>query len=172
MEKGYVQIYTGNGKGKSTAAIGLALRAAGSGIKVLIGQFVKSMKYAEIRLIESRIPEIETQLLGEGCFIRRAPSEADRLAAESGLAHLKEKMCSGKYDLIILDEVGIALHYQLLTCEALLAFLDARPSHVELVLTGRYIPQEILDHADLITEMREVRHYYSQGVEARDGIER
>lgn len=173
MEKGYLQIYTGDGKGKTTAALGLALRAAGAGLRVYIGQFVKDMKYHEVQLIEQALPQIVVEQLGRGCFIDRPPDEKDRQAALEGLDHVRRLMESGRYDLMILDELSIAIVCGLMTEEQALGLLDARPDSLELVLTGRYMPQSLLDRADLITEMKEVRHYYAaQGLLARDGIER
>ena len=173
MEKGYLQIYTGDGKGKTTAAMGLALRAAGAGLRVYIGQFVKDMKYHEVQLIERALPQIVVEQLGRGCFIDRPPDEKDRHAALAGLDHARRLMESGRYDLMILDEFSIAIVCGLITEEQALDLLDDRPASLELVLTGRYMPQSLLDRADLVTEMKEIRHYYAvQGLLARDGIER
>lgn len=173
MKKGYVQVYTGNGKGKTTASIGQALRAAGAGLKVYIGQYVKTMKYSEVKLIEERIPEIEVEQLGfDGCIINRAPNADEIKAARDGLAHAKEKMVSGLYDMIVLDEITIAHHFKMIDTEELLNFISAKPEGVELIITGRYAPAEVIEKADLVTNMDEVKHYYEVGVEARDGIER
>ncbi len=169
--KGYTQIYTGNGKGKSTAAFGLALRAAGAGKKVFIGQFVKGRPYAEIKAFRSFLPDIELEQFGRGCFIVRKPGAEDRAAAIKGLEKVQALVASGNYDLVILDEVNIALHYKLIPEEAVVQILNNKPAHVELVLTGRYAPKALIDMADLVTEMKEIRHYYSKGVEAREGIE-
>ena len=171
--EGMIQIYTGNGKGKTTAAMGLALRACGAGLRVYIGQFVKDMKYAEVRLLEQVLPQIQIEQLGRGCFIRREPGPADCQAAQQGLARVAEQMKGGRYDLLILDEIGIAISMGLLEEEAVLALLESKPPQVELVLTGRYMPEKLLAKADLITEMKEIRHYYAtRGLLARDGIER
>ena len=173
MKQGYLQIYTGNGKGKTTAAMGLALRAAGAGLQVYIGQFVKDMKYSEVRLMEQVLPQITIELLGKGCFIDRPPEEGDRQAAQEGLDHVAQLMKSGQYDVMILDEISIAISMGLLEEEAVLALLESKPPQVELVLTGRYMPEKLLAKADLITEMKEIRHYYAtRGLLARDGIER
>ena len=109
MEKGYLQIYTGDGKGKTTAAVGLALRAAGAGLRVYIGQFVKDMKYHEVQLIEQALPQIVVEQLGRGCFLDRPPNDGDRQAALDGLNHVRRLMESGQYDLMILDEFSIAI---------------------------------------------------------------
>lgn len=173
MKQGYLQIYTGNGKGKTTAAMGLALRAAGAGLRVYIGQFVKDMKYSEVRLMEKALPQITIELLGKGCFIDRSPEESDRQVAQEGLEHVAQLMESGQYDVMILDEISIAIVCGLIREEDVLALVGRRPQGMELVLTGRYMPSCLMEKADLITEMQEVRHYYTeQGVLARDGIER
>ena len=172
MNQGYLQIYTGNGKGKTTAAMGLALRAAGAGLRVYIGQFVKDMKYSEVRLMEKALPQITIELLGKG-FIDRPPEESDRQAAQDGLEHVAQLMESGQYDVMILDEISITIVCGLIQEEDVLALIERRPQGMELVLTGRYMPSCLMEKADLITEMQEVRHYYTeQGVLARDGIER
>lgn len=173
MEKGYIQVYTGDGKGKTTAAMGQALRAAGAGLKVYIGQYVKTMKYSEVKLIEERIPEIEVEQLGfAGCIINRAPNADEIKAARDGLARAKEKMISGAYDMIVLDEITIAHHFKMIDTKDLLDFMKAKPDNVELIITGRYAPKEVIEKADLVTNMDEIKHYYLAGVQARDGIER
>lgn len=170
--KGYIQVYTGNGKGKTTAAFGLALRAAGAGLKIFIAQFVKNAKYSEIKAFERLGDAITLRQYGRGDFLNRKPDEADRRAAREGLKEVRELMLSGLYDVIILDEVNIAAYYDLFSVEDLLAFMEARPDHVELVLTGRKADPRIIEAADLVTEMVEAKHYYRQGVEARVGIEK
>lgn len=168
---GYIHIYTGNGKGKTTAALGLSLRAAAAGKKVYIGQFVKGMRYSELDLLPT-ITNITLNQYGRGCFIDLEPTEEDISAAQAGLAEMAQILRSGAYDLVVLDEVNIALYYGLITLADLQAALLARAEEVEVVLTGRYAPRELIDLADLVTEMREIKHYYSQGVEARTGIEK
>ncbi len=169
-DQGYVQVYTGNGKGKSTAAFGLALRAAGARLTVYIAQFVKGMKYSEIVAFE-RFDEITVKQYGRGCFIRNEPTAADIAAAREGLAEVRDIITSGDYNVVILDEANIAIHFKLFTVEDLLAVIDAKPDSVELVITGRKADPRIIDRADLVTEMREVKHYYTDGVKARKGIE-
>jgi cob(I)alamin adenosyltransferase len=166
-----IHLYTGNGKGKTTAALGLCLRAAGSGMKVFIGQFVKGMLYNEASLIANRIPEIKLELLGRDCFIERTPVQADFDAARAGLEKVKHVIASEQYDLIVLDELNIALYYKLLTLQEILELLDHLPSNLELIITGRYAPPELIEKADLVTEMKEVKHYFTKGIEARKGIE-
>lgn len=177
MKQGYVQVYTGNGKGKTTAAIGLAIRSLGAGFSVYLGQFIKGMKYSEIVMFKKLSEELgksrlELHQYGRGCFIRREPTEEDKKLAQEGLSQALAAMVSGRFQLVILDEINVALHLGLLNEQEVLSFVKARPQQVELVLTGRYAPQALLDRADLVTEMQEIRHYYRKGVEARKGIER
>jgi len=171
MEAGYVQVYTGNGKGKTTAALGLALRGAGAGKKVYIAQFVKGMHYAELDALKRLSPDIIIKQYGLDCFIEISPTEKDIEAARAGLKEIATIIHEGQYDIVILDEVCIALHFKLFALEELLGIVKNRPQAMEIVLTGRYCPQELLDFADLVTEMKEVKHYYQKGVKARKGIE-
>lgn len=166
-----IHIYTGNGKGKTTAALGLSLRAAGAEKKIFFGQFVKGMAYSEVKLITEQIPQIDHQLFGRKCFIKRDPEPEDYKAAQEGLLAVKELIKSGKYDLMVLDELNIALHYHLIKLEEVLLMLDEVPTETELVITGRYAPPELIERADLVTEMKEVKHYYQKDVQARKGIE-
>ncbi|WIF95333.1 cob(I)yrinic acid a,c-diamide adenosyltransferase [Caminicella sporogenes] len=170
MRKGYIHVYTGNGKGKTTAAFGLALRAACAGKKVYIGQFVKGMKYSEVK-VQEYIPTIEIEQLGRDCFIYREPEKEDIEAARKGLEKCKKIVEKGKYDVVVLDEINIALYFKLFTLEQVLDMLKNKAEHVEVILTGRYAPKEIIDIADLVTEMKEIKHYYTKGVQARKGIE-
>jgi cob(I)alamin adenosyltransferase len=166
-----IHLYTGDGKGKTTAALGLALRAAGAGWRVFIGQFVKGMPYSEIELIRQRIPEISIQQYGRGCFIYDHPTAEDMEAARAGLSDIGAKIAGGAYQLVVLDEVCIALHYSLFRLDELVKVLNGRPPEVEIVLTGRKAPPELVNIADLVTDMREIKHYYARGVKARKGIE-
>ena len=172
MKKGYVHVYTGDGKGKTTAAIGLAVRASGRGLRTYIGMFLKGTPYGEVEALHGD-PLIAIDLFGGEGHVRRgkaSPREKDR--AQKGCERALESMLSGQYDLVILDEILVAVDYGLLGREHLTLLLDRRPEGVELVLTGRGAPPEIIDRADLVTEMREIKHYYSRGIQARDGIER
>jgi cob(I)alamin adenosyltransferase len=171
MEKGLVQIYTGNGKGKTTAALGLSLRAAGRGLKVFIAQFVKGMFYGELEALERFAPQITLHQYGRKCFIRDEPTEEDVRLAREGWQEIQNVLKSEKCDLLILDEIGIAIHYRLISLEEVEELLRSRPDSVELVLTGRKIPEALYEQADLVTEMREIKHYYNAGVQARKGIE-
>ncbi|ABR30722.1 cobinamide adenolsyltransferase [Thermosipho melanesiensis] len=163
-----IHVYTGNGKGKTTAAFGLALRAACAGKKVFIGQFVKGMEYSELKVPEY-IPNIKVEQFGRNCFIFNNPTKEDIDAAKNGLKRLYE--IANNYDVIILDEVNVAVYYRLLSVEEILNFLNKLDKSKEVILTGRYAPQEFVDIADLVTEMKEVKHYYKKGVKARKGIE-
>jgi len=169
--QGYVHVYTGNGKGKTTAALGLAIRAAGAGKKVFFGQFVKSKRYHEIDLIEEQIPAIRTARFGRGCFIIGEPAREDKDAALEGLKEIRKIMNSGDFDIIILDEINIATYYDLIDPEEIVKLIREKPGPMELVLTGRYACDPILKIADIVTEMKEIKHYYQEGVKARKGIE-
>jgi cob(I)alamin adenosyltransferase len=169
--QGYVQVYTGDGKGKTTAALGLALRAAGAGLKVYFGQFIKSRTYSEVIALERWSDLITLEQFGRGCFIRGEPSREDIDVAKRALEAITAALTSGKYDLVVADEANVAFKCRLVSEEALLDLIDARPPDVELVLTGRGAPQAVMDRADLVTEMKAIKHYYTQGVLARKGIE-
>jgi len=168
--KGYIHLYTGNGKGKTTAAIGLAVRAAGAGKKTYIAQFVKGMHYSELESLK-RFPEIEIHQFGLDCFIVNEPTQKDIDAARHGLNTVSAIISNKQYDVIILDEICIALHYKLFSMDEFLDVLKLKPDETEIVMTGRYATQQLMDVADLVTEMKEVKHYYSCGVEARKGID-
>jgi cob(I)alamin adenosyltransferase len=169
--KGYVQVYTGDGKGKTTAALGLALRAAGAGLKVLIAQFVKGQPYSELNAIAHFSDLITLKQYGRQRFIRNTPEPEDIRVAREGLEEVRHLLISGEYNVVILDEANIAVHYRLFSVEQLLELIDAKPEDVELIITGRYADNRIVEKADLVTEMKEVKHYYKRGVEARKGIE-
>ncbi len=170
MEKGYIHIYTGNGKGKTTAAIGLAIRAAGAGKKVFIGQFVKGMEYSELKILKT-IPNIRVELLGKECFIEKEPSEEDIQLARKGLETCGVILSRGDYDLVILDEITIALYFKLFDLDEVIHVLKNKAHHVEVVLTGRYADDKLIEMADLVSEMKEIKHYYSQGILSREGID-
>lgn len=169
-EMGYVHVYTGNGKGKTTAALGLALRAVCAGKRVYMGQFIKGMEYSELKAVEY-LPRLVIEQYGRGCFIRGAPDEKDVKLAKLGLSKAAEAIRSGAYDLVILDEINVAVYHGLLEAQEVIEVIANRPSDVEIILTGRYAPTEFIEIADLVTEMTEVKHYYTKGVQARKGIE-
>ncbi len=189
---GYIQVYTGDGKGKTTAAVGLAIRAVGAEKKVLILQFMKSLAYSEQKVLQ-HIPGITLETVGKPFFIAKKGTfseedlesireevvvfepgnpPADYVALiHEGLGRAKEAISSGEYDVVILDEYNMALYFELLTWQETEELLDARHEDVEVIFTGRGAPKELLERADLVTEMVEVKHYYTQGIEARRGIE-
>ncbi|NOY78921.1 MAG: cob(I)yrinic acid a,c-diamide adenosyltransferase [Calditrichaeota bacterium] len=173
LKKGYVQIYTGNGKGKTTAALGLAFRAAGNDFHVFIGQFMKGQDYGELKAASRLAPYITIEQFGKPTFVHvdKATEEDVRLAKE-GLEQSRKAMLSEAYDIVILDEINVAIFFKLVTTEEVLALIDEKPAGVELILTGRYAPKDLIEKADLVTEMKEVKHYYTQGVQARKGIEK
>ncbi len=171
MKQGLVQIYTGDGKGKTTAALGLALRAAGRGLKVFIAQFAKGMFYGELEALKRFAPQITLHQYGRKCFIEDEPTAEDLRMAREGWKEIGEVLERGKYDLLVLDEIGIALHYKLISLDEVAELVRSKPDSVELVLTGRKIPETLYEQADLVTEMREIKHYYNAGVRARKGIE-
>jgi len=171
---GYIQVYTGNGKGKTTAALGLAFRAAGHGMKTYIGQFLKGQHYGELTAAEKLSPLIRIERFGREGFlhITEGPDDEDIRRAREGLQKCREAMLSGKYQIIVLDEVNTAVLLKVLTVQDVLDLLIEKPESVELVLTGRGAPQAVIDRADLVTEMKDVKHYYDRGVKAREGIEK
>lgn len=172
--KGYIQVYTGNGKGKTTAALGLAFRAAGHGKKVYIGQFLKGQAYGELTAAKKLAPYITIEQFGRKGFIHvnKNPDDEDLRRAKNGLQKCLKAMLSLKYRIIILDEINVAVYFKLLTEAEVFKFLEQKPEEVEIVLTGRYAPASFLKKADLVTEMKEKKHYFKKGVKSRIGIEK
>ena len=172
--QGRIQVYTGNGKGKTTAALGLALRATGRGRRTYFGQFLKGQEYGELEAAKRLAPELQISQFGRDTFIHVTDQadEEDIRQAREGLEACREAMLSGHYHIVVLDEINVAVYFKLVTEQELHAFLDQRPSEVEVVCTGRYAPDSLIERADLVTEMREVKHYYARGVRAREGIEK
>ena len=169
-KKGLVMVFTGNGKGKTTAALGMALRAWGQGLKILMIQFIKGdMTYGELNAAE-RLEGLEIRPRGEG-FIRGGLMETHRLAAQKALEEAGRELESGKWDMIILDEIIYALGFELLTEDQILEQIAAKPPGMHLVLTGRKAPQSIIDRSDLVTEMKKIKHPYAQGIQAQKGVE-
>ncbi len=171
MDKGYIHLYTGNGKGKTTAALGLSLRAVCAGKKVYVGQFVKGMKYSETKA-EEYLPNFEMHQFGRNCFIYNEPTEEDIEVARDGLERCKEMLSKGEHDIVVLDELNIALYYKLFPVVEVIEMLENKAPKVEVIITGRYAPEELIEIADLVTEMKEIKHYYQKGVKAREGIEK
>lgn len=165
-----IQIYTGNGKGKTTAALGLALRASGAGLKVYIGQFIKGKTYSELKSLKT-IPWVKVEQYGSGCFIRHKPKQKDIDLASEGLKRIREIVAQKKYKLVILDEINVALHFGLLKVNQIIQLFKTTPKNIELVLTGRQAPPELIKLADLVSEVKEIKHYYKKGAKARKGIE-
>jgi cob(I)alamin adenosyltransferase len=170
--QGYVQVYTGNGKGKTTASLGLALRAAGAGMKVYIAQFLKKGDYSEIKALERFSDLITIEQFGRGKFIKGKPSPEDMAAGLRGLEKIDAMLTAGRFQVIIMEEANVAVMCGLFPASRLLDLIDKKPDDMELVLTGRGATPEIIERADLVTEMREVKHYYHKGVQARVGIEK
>jgi cob(I)alamin adenosyltransferase len=193
MENGFVQVYTGDGKGKTTAAIGLTIRALGAGKRVAFLQYMKAVGYSEHKILRNLSPNLFHKTIGKPFFIAKEgslsdaeirkyasgcvvfsegnpPSEYVRLI-EEGVALAKECLTGGAYDLVVLDELNCALFFGLVSWETVRDLMETRSPKTELVITGRGAPQALLDAADLVTEMREIKHYYERGVPARVGIE-
>ncbi len=171
-EERYIQVYTGNGKGKTTAALGLAIRAAGHLMKTYIGQFMKGQHYGEISALKHN-PYITIEQYGDANCIRKEDVSHKHVEhAGQGLDTACGVMLSSKYDIVVLDEINVAIWFKLIKVEDVLVFLNKRPNNVEVILTGRYAPQELIDCADLVSEIKEVKHYYDNGILARNGIER
>lgn len=166
----YLHIYTGNGKGKTTAAFGAALRMACSGGNVFIGQFVKGMLYNEAHCGDY-LPGITVEQWGRSCILEGKPTAEDYSLAESGLKKAEALLKSGQWQLVILDELTIALHLKLISLEDVITVLQQRHVDTEVIVTGRYAPNELIEIADLVTEMQEIKHYYAQGVLSRSGID-
>ncbi len=173
LEKGLVQVYTGNGKGKTTAALGQALRAIGHGYKAFMLQFMKGSKdYGELQAAEKYLPNLIIVQSGLETFVSKEnPSQADIELARQGLETAKKVIREGNYDLVILDEINVALDFNLIELDEVIEIIKSKPEHVELVLTGRYVPDKIVELADLVSEISLVKHPYYKGVPARKGIE-
>lgn len=165
-----IQVYTGNGKGKTTAALGLAVRAAGQGLKVYIGQFVKGARYAELGALK-KICNIKVERFGRNCFIKCKPTKKDIALAEKGLRKLKKIIEANIYDMLVLDEINVALKFKLLRLKDVVDLIKSAPKELELILTGRYAHPRIIKIADLVSEIKEKKHYFRKGVLARKGIE-
>lgn len=169
--EGLIQVYFGNGKGKTTAALGLALRAAGRGKEVLIVQFMKKWDYGELHSIQL-IPQITVKTFGTKDFVYKGKAkEIDYQEAKKAFAEGVQAAKSGQYDIIIFDELNVAIYFELLELQQVLDFLEEKPEEVEIIITGRNAPEEIIKKADLVTEMCEIKHPYQKGIQARIGIE-
>lgn len=165
-----IQVYTGNGKGKTTAALGLVLRAAGAGLKVYIGQFIKGKCYSEIKALK-KFKNIKIEQFGRGCFIKKKPQPQDIDLAKKGFAKVKKIISSQIYDVVILDEINVALELRLVNLKDVIALIQNTPKKTELVLTGRNAHPQVIKIADLVSEIKNRKHYYKKGTKARRGIE-
>jgi cob(I)alamin adenosyltransferase len=174
LEKGYIQVYTGDGKGKTTAALGQALRALGHDLRVYVIQFMKgNIEYGELEMSRRLSPNFILKQMGRETFVSKDnPDPEDIRLAGEALRHAEECVEGGICDMLILDEVNVALDFGLIPLAQVLDLLSKKPLQMEFILTGRNAPKEIIEKADLVTEMKEVKHYYTNGVQARVGIER
>jgi cob(I)alamin adenosyltransferase len=170
--KGYVQVYTGDGKGKTTAAIGLAIRALGAGWRVFFAQFLKAGEYSEHKALAQFSDHLTVKTYGRNVFIKGEPEEEDRRLAQEAYQEIAEIVASGRHRLVILDEANVAVHYGLITVDQILDLIDRRAEGVELLITGRYAHSRLIERADLVTEMRGVKHYFDRGIKARVGVEK
>jgi cob(I)alamin adenosyltransferase len=170
--RGYVHVYTGDGKGKTTAAIGLAIRAAGAGLKVYIAQFIKMGDYSEIKALKRFSDLITIEQYGLGRFLDKPPSKEDIAIARKGLEMVKNVMASGKVNIVILEEANVAANFGLFSVAEIVQLIVNKPKEIELVFTGRGASSQVIEVADLVTEMKMVKHYYEKGVQARVGIEK
>ncbi|KQC13129.1 MAG: cob(I)yrinic acid a,c-diamide adenosyltransferase [Desulfuromonas sp. SDB] len=172
-QRGYFQVYTGDGKGKTTAALGLAIRAAGAGKQVYVGQFMKGKKYSEHIILDRLNDHITYELYGtaELIHVKHKPDQQNIQCARNGYDQAKQAIQSSNYDVIILDEINITVYFKLLKVEDLIELVKLRSPDQELIFTGRKAPEQIIELADLVTEMKEVKHYYRKGITAREGIE-
>jgi cob(I)alamin adenosyltransferase len=172
MKRGYVQVYTGRGKGKTSAALGLALRAVGHGLRVCIVQFMKNdMEAGEVRAARLLAPHLSIHPMGPKGFIRETPRPIDYQMARKALAFSRNAVQKEDHDVVILDEINMAAHFGLITVQDILALIDLKHETVELVLTGRNAHPEVIEKADLVTEMAAIKHYFDRGIQARKGIE-
>ena len=170
--KGLVIVITGNGKGKTTAAFGQALRAIGQGYKVFVLQFMKGRKYGEFIAAEKYLPHLTIRMSGLDSFVMRDnPAAIDIELAQKGLDMAKKVIKSGKYDMVILDEINVALDFKLIALTEVIELINNKPSNLDLILTGRYAPPEIIELADTVSEIKEIKHHYATGIKDRAGIE-
>lgn len=172
LEKGLVQVYTGNGKGKTSAAFGLALRAIGRGLRVYVIQFIKGgFDYGELHIMHE-LPNFKLKAFGQGKFITEMPpTDKDVKLAKEALELAQEVVNSDEYDVVILDEINVALNLKLVDVNEVVDLIKNKPEDVELILTGRHAPPEVVEVADLVTEMKEIKHPYTKGIPPREGIE-
>ncbi|MBN1366111.1 MAG: cob(I)yrinic acid a,c-diamide adenosyltransferase [Syntrophaceae bacterium] len=169
---GLIMVFTGNGKGKTTAAFGQALRAIGQGYKIFILQFMKGRKYGEFIAAEKYLPPLTIRLSGLDSFVMRDnPAAIDIELAQKGLSTARKAIMSGKYDMVVLDEINVALYFNLLKLKDVIDLIKNKPPALDLILTGRYAPKEIIKLADTVSDVQEVKHHYNAGIKERAGIE-
>jgi cob(I)alamin adenosyltransferase len=171
LKKGFIHVYTGNGKGKTTAAIGLGIRATGEGLKVIMIQFMKGRRYSEIDVLQHSKNFTVVQFGRDEFVSKEKPDQIDIDLAQKGLLYAKDVVQNGLYDLVILDEINVAVDFHLISLEDLITLIAMKPETVELVLTGRYASPEIIKHADIVSEILEIKHPYQTGVQSRKGID-
>ena len=175
MRRGYVHVYTGNGKGKTTAMLGLALRAYGAELKVYIGQFLKFGEYNEVKAIRKFLPDIVIEQYGDGYVVGAPITRSHVESTKEGFQKAISALRSCKYDVVMLDEINIAICLSILDIDDVLRMIEEKPEGIELILTGRYASREIMEAADLVSDIRAIKHYFYSGDEegsARDGIEK
>jgi cob(I)alamin adenosyltransferase len=171
MNRGYIQVYTGNGKGKTTAALGLAIRAAGAGLKVFFAQFLKGGEYSEHISLRKFKGLITVRRFGKKTFLFGKPSIDDLYSGKTGFLEVKKAVFNKKYDLIVMDEVFFAINLKLIKLGDVIKLLKTKPYRVEIVLTGRNASPKIIKLAELVSEIKEIKHYFNSGVKGRKGIE-
>jgi len=170
--KGLVMVFTGNGKGKTTAALGQALRAIGHGNRVYLLQFMKGRKYGELLAAEKYLPDLTFHLAGLDSFVMRGgPAPIDIELAKQGLDIAREVIKSNEYDMVILDEITVAIDFKLIPLNKVIQIIKNKPAKLHLILTGRYAPPEIINLADTVSEIKEIRHHYTAGIKERTGID-
>jgi len=175
LEKGMIHVYTGNGKGKTTASLGLALRAIGHGYRVYMIQFMKGdIEYGELTSSKKLLaPYLTIKQMGRADFVNKEnPEKIDIDWAKKAFKLSQEVIINGEYDIVIMDEINVAIDFRLVELDDLLKLMDDKPENVELVLTGRYAKSEVMKRANLVTEMLDIKHYYAEGVESREGIDK
>lgn len=171
MQNGYVSVITGNGKGKTTTALGMALTAAGAGSRVFVLQFIKKGDYSEIKALKRMSDRITVEQHGLGRFTTEKPEPEDIEASRRGLERAREIITSDQYDVVILDEANVAVKLGLMGVQELVSLILSKPARLQLVITGRYASPKIIDLADQVTELKARKHYMQKGVPAREGIE-
>ena len=171
-DRGLVMVITGNGKGKTTAAFGQALRAIGQGYNVFIVQFMKGRKYGEYIVARKYLPGLTILRAGLDSFVMRDnPATIDIEMAQKGLAAAEKAIKSGKYDMVILDEINVALDFKLISLPEIIALIKSKPANLDVILTGRYAPAEIIEIADTVSDIQEIKHHYNKGIKDRAGVE-